>query len=101
MILSHPLPTRYFANSIDVSGNEMSAQAAIGAQRPLEVNQRTDLGELEIGSAPGFFEQIKTRRIKTATARELHSREAATIHRQAVSQLQPPTANLCANGKFD
>jgi hypothetical protein len=37
----------------------MSAQLSIGAQRAFKVHQRAGSGELQVGSLPGFLEQIE------------------------------------------
>ena len=101
VVLPHSLPARDPANAVNVAGDEMPAQVAVRAQRPLQVDQRAGLGELQVRPLPGLLQQIELRQPGLAARGQLHHRQAAAVDRQARAHLQAPPAEVRPHGQLD
>src|SRR6185369_2178410 len=85
MILPCPLPANNLSDPIDMAGNEMPAQAAIGPEGSLQVHQRAWLCELKVGAVPGFSQQIEPGQPKASSTPQRGYRQTTTVDRQAVA----------------
>ena len=56
MVLARLFPATDLARAVDVAGNEMPSQPRANLQRSLQIDQRTGVRMLEIGSLPGFLQ---------------------------------------------
>ena len=77
-----------------MTGYEMSAQPAIGAQGPFEIDERARFHELQIRPLPGFLEQIELREPLFVLRAKTRHRQAASVYRQAVANFEPLSAEL-------
>src|SRR5581483_9901444 len=101
VVLTGAFPARDAAGAVDVAGDEVSAEAAVGAERTLEVHERTGTRKLQIRPPPGFLQQIKLREPVASARRELHDGETATVDRKAVAELEAAAADAQAHRELD
>ena len=101
MVLPGAFPADDFAEAVNVAGDEMPAELAVRAQRPLQVHERTRPGKLEIGEPPRFLEQIELNEFGFAARGNFYGRQATAVHRQAAADFQAATGHGGAHGQFD
>lgn len=90
---SLPLPADHGSGAVDVAGDEVAAEAGIGAERPLEVDAAAGLQSQEVGGASGFFQEVEGQ----AGAVDGDHGEAAAVVGNAFAELGP----LGTHGGFD
>jgi hypothetical protein len=88
MILPGAFPSGDSGNAIDVSGDEMTIETAIGAERPFQVYERTRGGELKIGALPRFAKQVELETLPPAAPDDPDHRQATAVHGQAVADFE-------------
>ena len=79
VIRAGPFPASDAARAVDVAGDEMAAEAAVGGERTFEVHERTDMRRRKVGSLPGFAEQIEMQQRAPARAGNFRDRQAAAV----------------------
>src|SRR5439155_10378905 len=95
-ILAGALPANDRAGAVDVSGDEVAAEAPVGGQRSFEVDQRSGAGEPQIRALPRFAQQIEMNQFVLGAGRRIHNREATAVHRHAVALPQSARAHVRA-----
>jgi hypothetical protein len=101
VILARPFPAGDSTEGINMAGDEMATQFAVGAKGTLEIDEGTWFGELEIGAIPAFLEQVELYEAGLTARGYFHRRKAAAINGHAIAHFQAVAASLRAHGQID
>ena len=89
------------AHPVNMSGDEMPAQFAVGPQGPLQIHQGPRRGELEISAFPSLLQQIKLHRGLWPAPHHPHGGETTAIDRHTVAHLQAARTGAHAHGELN
>ena len=91
------LSTRDATDAINVASDEMPIEPASDREGAFQVYKGTGPDELKIGAVPGFMQQIEVDRGCRFFSNDLHGRETATVHGDAISDAETPGGGGSAN----
>lgn len=101
IILTLAFPALDPAGAVDVAGDDMPAEPSVRRQWTFEVYQRARLHGVQVGDVPRLLQDIEPDPRRRAASRLFHDGQAASIDRNAVTDLQAPAADMDIDGQLD